>query len=155
MTLQDKDQLWLHSRTFSAISIAVAAVCLSCMLVVLGWGTHLTVKAVQSGKLWSALLYLLGRRHKNLTVVDMLCKAFGLTTLELSRCSDDHNGRLVLMHDASRWSHNYDGPLDMAYRGRRRKYLVGFIYVLLSVQVGLKSVSVHTMCTCPSCSLGV
>ena len=52
MTLQDKDQLWLHSRTFSAISIAVAAVCLSCMLVVLGWGTHLTVKAVQSGKLW-------------------------------------------------------------------------------------------------------
>lgn len=50
--LQDKGELWLHSRAFSAVSIAVAAVCISCMLVVLGWGAHLTVKACQSGKLW-------------------------------------------------------------------------------------------------------
>ena len=52
MMLQDKDELWLHSRTFSAVSIAIAAVCMLCMLVVLGWGVHRTVEAYQTGKLW-------------------------------------------------------------------------------------------------------
>ena len=56
MLLQDKDDLWLHSRTFSALSIAIAAVCLLCMLLVLGWGVRRTAKACRSARLCRALL---------------------------------------------------------------------------------------------------